>query len=348
MHFDFDRPLKLRRIAGKTLAQSPVQFRIAGLPQLVTDVNAREINVAVAKTQSSSVRFSRVSGLRTLSHLHTLVRLPLFPPVCRHRTPRRRRVSTGLRAGRTPSRKHLRDFAEKDAAFFPKARVDELLIVSAAEPAGVQAARKGHLHVVLLRVEGRGRESRFALDSAFLRTSATPNPARQRLPVNPRDVGDVFRGFEPAFDFQRSDAGADQFRQNLQPGQILRAEQIFPVAERNRFAVGNQIVGHPAGLRTFAAIGRASAERFAGKALAGIGDTERAMDENFQGKSVECQSRGQVIRGIRSRSRHSNIRPNFLNFLAMEHSRASTTRLQPSSRANSTPAALVMVIWVEA
>ncbi len=32
----------------------------------------------------------------------------------------------------------------------------------------------------------------------------------------------------------------------------------------------------------------------------------------------------------------------------MEHSRASTTRLQPSSRANSTPAALVTVICVEA
>jgi hypothetical protein len=32
----------------------------------------------------------------------------------------------------------------------------------------------------------------------------------------------------------------------------------------------------------------------------------------------------------------------------MEHSRASTTRLQPSSRANSIPAALVMVICVEA
>jgi hypothetical protein len=96
----------------------------------------------------------------------------------------------------------------------------------------------------------------------------------ERLPVNPRDVGDVFRRLEPALDFQRRDAGADQFRQNFQPGQVLRAQKIFPVAERNRFAVGNQIVRHPAGLGAFAAIGRTAAQRFAREALAGIGDAE--------------------------------------------------------------------------
>jgi hypothetical protein len=41
------------------------------------------------------------------------------------------------------------------------------------------------------------------------------------------------------------------------------------------------------------------------------------------------------------------VRNSFFDF-GIEHSRASTTRLQPSSRANSTPAALVTVICVEA
>ena len=45
-----------------------------------------------------------------------------------------------------------------------------------------------------------------------------------------------------------------------------------PVAERNLFAVGDQIVRHPARLRAFAAIGAASAERFAGETLAGVSD----------------------------------------------------------------------------
>ena len=33
--------------------------------------------------------------------------------------------------------------------------------------------------------------------------------------------------FEPAFDFQRGDAGADQLRQHFQSGQILRTQQIL-------------------------------------------------------------------------------------------------------------------------
>ena len=49
--FHFNRPLKFRCVAGETLAQAPVQFGIVGLPQFVADVDAREINVAVAETQ---------------------------------------------------------------------------------------------------------------------------------------------------------------------------------------------------------------------------------------------------------------------------------------------------------
>ena len=51
VNFDFDRPLKLRRVAGKTLAQAPVQFRIVRFPHFVADMNAVEINVAVAEAQ---------------------------------------------------------------------------------------------------------------------------------------------------------------------------------------------------------------------------------------------------------------------------------------------------------
>ena len=95
----------------------------------------------------------------------------------------------------------------------------------------------------------------------------------ERLPVNARDVGDVFRGFEPAFDFERSHSGAQQIRQHLQARQILRAEEIPTVAERNLFAVGNQIIRHAASLRTFATIGRAPAERLARETLTGIRHT---------------------------------------------------------------------------
>src|SRR6185369_17463187 len=40
------------------------------------------------------------------------------------------------------------DFAEVDAAFFSKPGVDQFLVVDAAEPAGIEAAREGHLQGV--------------------------------------------------------------------------------------------------------------------------------------------------------------------------------------------------------
>ena len=84
--------------------------------------------------------------------------------------------------------------------------------------------------------------------------------------------------------FERGHADAHQFRQDFQPGQVLRAEQVLPVAERDELAVGDQLVGHAAGLRAFAAIGRTSAQRLARQALAGVSDTERAVDEDLEGK----------------------------------------------------------------
>ena len=110
----------------------------------------------------------------------------------------------------TPSRTNSCDFAEKHAALFAEARVDEFLIVDAAEPAGVKAARKRHFHFVLFRFRPqrrRGTEILFALLCVSVVSAAK---FVQRLPINPRDVGDVFRRLEPAFDFQRRDAGADQ------------------------------------------------------------------------------------------------------------------------------------------
>ena len=84
--------------------------------------------------------------------------------------------------------------------------------------------------------------------------------------------------------FKRGHAEAHQLRQDFQPGEVLRAEQVLPVAERDEFAVGHQLVGHAAGLRALAAIGRTAAQRLAGQALAGVSDTERAVNENLQGK----------------------------------------------------------------
>ena len=106
---------------------------------------------------------------------------------------------------------HAPHRSEKDAALFSKTRVDQPLIVDSAEPAGVQSARKGHFQIVVRlpgETWGGGR-----VGAKFV----------QRLPVNARDVGHIFGGFETALDLQRGHSGADQIRQHFQAGQVLRS-----------------------------------------------------------------------------------------------------------------------------
>ena len=104
-----------------------------------------------------------------------------------------------------------------------------------------------------------------------------------RVPVDPGDGSDVFRTFQAPLNLERSDAEANEIRQNIEGGEILRTEQVAAMAEVNLLAVGEQFVGHAAGLRAFSAVGGAAAERFAGQTLAGIGHAERAVDKNFEG-----------------------------------------------------------------
>ena len=71
-----------------------------------------------------------------------------------------------------------RDFAEINPALFAETRVDERLVVVAAKPAGVKAARKSHLQVV----------ARFAANFFMFRRHG----GVQCLAIRAGDVGDVF------------------------------------------------------------------------------------------------------------------------------------------------------------
>ena len=44
------------------------------------------------------------------------------------------------------------DFAKEHAALFPKAGMDQFLIVRAAQPTGVKSTREGHFHLVTRRI----------------------------------------------------------------------------------------------------------------------------------------------------------------------------------------------------
>ena len=166
-------------------------------------------------------------------------------------------------------------------------------MIAAAEPAGREAARERELHFgdVLLG------EVRLAIGGGRIEGPA----------VVPRDVGDVLGRLEPAFDLEAAHAGVDELRHERVRGQILRAQQIFDIAQIDVFAVADQVVGQPAGLGTLAAVRAAAAERFAGQALAGIGHAQRAVDEHFELDrrlaAGSCGFRRSKVRGPAPRAR---------------------------------------------
>ena len=102
------------------------------------------------------------------------------------------------------------------------------------------------------------------------------------LAVDAGEVGDVLGALEPALDLERGDAEAHQVGQDVEAGEVLRAEEVAAAAEVDLPAVGDEVVGHAAGLGAFAAVGGAAAERLGGEALAGVGDAERAVDEDLE------------------------------------------------------------------
>ena len=51
------------------------------------------------------------------------------------------------------------------------------------------------------------------------------------IPVGPCDIGDVFRGFESAFNFERVDSGLDELRDQFESGEVLRAEEVTFITE---------------------------------------------------------------------------------------------------------------------
>ena len=77
----------------------------------------------------------------------------------------------------TPSRTNAFDFAEKHAALFAEARVDQLLVVDAAKPAGVQPARKCHFHFIFAISIRDLRADWFAARKSSSRIVNDPAPA---------------------------------------------------------------------------------------------------------------------------------------------------------------------------
>ncbi len=85
---------------------------------------------------------------------------------------------------------------EVDSALRSESTVCKFLIVDAAEPTGVEAARKTHFEFVAF-ILGRSRCCGWRILAHILAEKSI-----ERLAVDARNTGDVFGTFQPPFDFQ--------------------------------------------------------------------------------------------------------------------------------------------------
>src|SRR2546423_852491 len=140
VHLDCDRPLKTRLFSTEGFAQTPVELRIAGLPKAITCMHPLERNIAVAECEHglSSASFHRVNA----SAFFLLIRVPGIEYNTIARFERRLKIDEALSI---LDPLHL---SQIDPALLAEARVRQLLVVNAAEPAGVKAARKRHFQIV--------------------------------------------------------------------------------------------------------------------------------------------------------------------------------------------------------
>ena len=95
-----------------------------------------------------------------------------------------------------------------------------------------------------------------------------------------RHIGGIL---EPAFDLEARHTGLVELGQQLPGGQILGGQQVAAVLKIAGLTIHHQLIGQPAGLGTFAAVGAALPQGFAGEALTGIGHTQGPMDKHLEG-----------------------------------------------------------------
>src|SRR5688572_28420881 len=140
MHLKVQGAMELRRVPGERLPQAAIEFGIAGFPNFVADVNAVEIDVAVAEGEPGFVTFGLLFvDASPLLFLIGMARIEHDTVTWLEWSFEMERDAVAFNAG---------DFTEVNAALFPEARMDQSLIVDAAEPPSVETAGKTHLEVI--------------------------------------------------------------------------------------------------------------------------------------------------------------------------------------------------------
>ena len=158
---------------------------------------------------------------------------------------------------------------KKGAPLLAIACVNQFLVVHPVHPTGRQPPRESHLKLIAI------------LDISFGRTAG--KGCIDRLSVDLTDSRDILRRLQPSLDLEALHSCLDQGGDIIYRSKILRREKVAFVSKVPEHAVDHELIGHPAGLRTFAPIGTPLSQGLTREALTGVGDTERPVNKNLQG-----------------------------------------------------------------
>ncbi len=242
------------------LAQLGFQFGIGRFVERVTGLDALKIDAAELLVEDESAIFD-------FPNAGALFEVAVFSSIEDHAITWSDGDAGGVGQG-DPAAAAFIDGAEQGSAFFAEAAVSEVGVIGAAEPTVGEATGEGHFQGVAIGIGDGG----FRLCHRII----------EGLAVDASDGGDVLGRFESALDFERLHAGFHQIGDEVDCGEVLRAEEVADFTEILGDAIDHDFVGHAAGLGAFAAVRAALAEGFAGQALTRVGDAKGAVDKNFE------------------------------------------------------------------
>ena len=127
------------------------------------------------------------------------------------------RLQSTFQFKRHSRRRHIDHRTQESTAFLTEAGVHQLLVIDAAKPSRMKTARKSHLHGIVLFL------------TYLLRSQIGIGAPLKCIPggINGPSIGlgnrgHIFRRLEAPFNFQRTDTGANQIRDNFDAREILR------------------------------------------------------------------------------------------------------------------------------
>ena len=145
------------------------------------------------------------------------------------------------------------DFADAETFVSGKTRMAKVLLIDPFHPACSQTAREGHFQLIAFFFQHLGQNFTTGHGLKVITRKYIPG-CIDSLAIDAADAADIFRTFQPSFNFENGDSGVDQIGDHFQPQEIFGTEKKLFGSQRQFIAVEDQLIGKTAGLSAFSTV----------------------------------------------------------------------------------------------